>query len=159
MRTGSSLRAAPQAELVAALNPVVLQGGKDLVDPMFHEVVLQQTRTWLHRRAVWSSTGGMQLHLYSDAEGSWLLSDKLDSPASDSIAQCKAGSLVPPHCSDLWQLAKSMCNPSDNASEWSKGKLLTLLCGDEGRARVVRGPARHTCMSACYNVRWSRRSK
>ena len=156
MRTGSSLRAAPQAELVAALNPVVLQGGKDLVDPMFQEVVLQQTRTWLHRRAVWSSTGGMQLHLYSDAEGSWLLSDKLGSPASDRIAQCKAGSLVPPHCSGLWQLAKSMCNCAEH--EWTKSRL-TLLCGEAGKARAVRGLARHTCMSACYNVRWSRRSR
>ena len=141
---------APQEELAVATNPVVLIGHGDAhVKPEYHEVVLQPTGKWAHDRAVWSTVGGIELHLYSDARGNWCLSDTkgkcyVCTPgASDSMG----GSLVPPS-DHVWKLDNdSICNTSAGTADRAVSDLkLTLLCGAKGAAQAVRGLTQHTCM-------------
>ena len=125
--------------------------GGEHVKPEYREVVLQSTKTKTDNgRAVWSSKSGVELHLYSDARGNWRLSGKYPSEDSDSLAYFEGGSAAPPG-ERMWKLAKSMRDASEDGDDWGLGKL-TLLCGEAGAARAVRGFAQHTCMSACCHV-------
>ena len=137
-------------------------------------MVLHPTTT--DTRTVWSTVGGsgIELHLYSDTEGKWCLSNKLmpeelgsapeqaaneeeaPLPVTDTvapkdevlpevpnaIAYYKGGSTAPP-AERVRELAKSMRDANDDCEGWTKGKL-TLLCGEEGKARAVRDISQHS---------------
>ena len=141
-------RLPPKAELAAG-NPVVLQAGEH-VKSEYREVVLQPTKNKTNSgRAVWSGIvgGGVELHLYNDVRGNWFLSDTLTPEVSKFIAHFVGGSVAPP-AARVWKLAKSMRVASEGGEDWVEGEL-TLLCGEAGAARAVRGLTQHTCMSAC----------
>ena len=137
-----------QAEL-AATRPVVLIGGEH-VKSEYREVVLQPTKTKTDNgRAVWSATCGVELHLYSDADGSWCLSNQYTPKESNhEVAFFMGRSLAPPAGERVWKLDMGMRIASESGKGWAEGKLM-LLCGHAGAVREVRGLARHTRMSAC----------
>ena len=153
----------------------MLQAGKH-VKSEYREVVLHPTAKLKNGRAVWSTENGIgiELHLYSDTEGKWCLSNKLmpeelgsapeqaaneeeaPLPVTDTvapkdevlpevpnaIAYYKGDSTAPP-AEGVWELAKSMRDANDDCEGWTKGKL-TLLCGEEGKARAVRDISQHS---------------
>ena len=121
--------------------PVVLQGGAH-VAAKYREVVLQPTDKTAHGRAVWSTAaGGLALHLYITPNGNWNLSGSYTPEKNSGIAYC-AGGPSPPLGEHAWKLNKTMRDASDGEA-WVEGEL-TLLCGDAGAARTVRGLAQLT---------------
>ena len=143
----------PQATL-AAKHPIVLQVDDTRVKPEYHNVVLQQDTKKKHdnSRMVWSycKEEDVELHLYSDTEGRWCLSNKYPPAAEESacIAYFEGGSVAPPGA-HVWKLAKSMFHSSVDSEDgdgFAHGKLM-LLCGDAGAARAVR-VTHHTFTSA-----------
>ena len=156
MRAASSLRAAAQDELPIVTNPVVLEIGGH-TEP-YDKVVLQPTDKRANGRAVWSTLGSAELHLYSDASGNWCLSGKYTPEttavtSNSNVACFESNSAVPPAGKHnereeawKWKLHERM-RVAGRRKGWADGEL-TLLCGDEGKARVVRGLTQHTRMSA-----------
>ena len=141
--------ALPQAELAAkaervSKQPVVLQGGAH-VAAKYREVVLQPTDKTAHGRAVWSTAaGGLELHLYTSANGKWFLSTSFTPKKNSGLASCAGSGAAPPQGAQVWRLGKAMRGASDGET-WADGEL-TLLCGDAGAiaavgaiARAVRG--------------------
>ena len=95
-------------------------------------------------RAVWS-TKEEDLHLYSDAKGSWCLSDKYTPGESNSMAHFEGN--PPVRWGVRWGVPQ-------HKYQWTLGKSMLalrgdMLCGDAGPAWAVRGLAQHTCLSAC----------
>ena len=82
--------------------------------------------------------GGLALHLYTGASGNWFLSTAYTPEKNSGIAWC-AGAASPLLGEHALQLNKTMRGASDGEA-WVKGEL-TLLCGDAGAARAVRGLA------------------
>ena len=116
----------------------MLHGGAH-VAAKYREVVLQPTDKIANGRAVWSTAaGGPALHLYTGADGDWYLYNLYTPEKNSGLAYC-AGGAAPPLGEHAWKLNKFMRGASDGEA-WVEGEL-TLLCGDAGAARAVRGLA------------------